>query len=52
MRRRRYAEAPPRVDCELTEAGAAPIEPMRSMGAWARRHGDAAQAAQERHATG
>lgn len=50
VRRHRYAEAPPRVDYELTEAGAALIEPMRAMAAWAVRYGDAVLAAQERHA--
>ncbi len=50
VQRRRYAEAPPRVDYELTEAGAALIEPMRAMGAWAQRYGDAVLAAQDRSA--
>jgi DNA-binding HxlR family transcriptional regulator len=48
VQRRRYAQAPPRVDYELTEAGAALIEPMRAMGAWALRYGDAVLAAQDR----
>ncbi|GAB3851845.1 winged helix-turn-helix transcriptional regulator [Dactylosporangium cerinum] len=52
VQRRRYAEAPPRVDYELTEAGAALIEPMRAMGAWAVQHGDAVLAAQERSVRG
>jgi DNA-binding HxlR family transcriptional regulator len=52
VQRQRHAEAPPRVDYELTEAGAALLEPMRAMGAWAVRYGDAVLAAQERHATG
>ena len=47
VQRRRYAEAPPRVDYELTEAGAALIVPMRAMGAWAMRHGDEVLAAQD-----
>ena len=47
-----HAVVPPRVDYELTEAGAALVEPMRAMGAWALRYGDAVLAAQERHATG
>ncbi|MFF2145739.1 winged helix-turn-helix transcriptional regulator [Kitasatospora sp. NPDC058190] len=46
---RRYAEAPPRVDYSLTEAGAALIGPIRALGAWAADHGDAVLAAQERH---
>ncbi|MDO3700366.1 helix-turn-helix domain-containing protein [Micromonospora sp. C28SCA-DRY-2] len=48
VERRPYREAPPRVDYALTEAGAALLEPMRVMGAWAVRHADAILDAQER----
>ncbi|MFF2044533.1 winged helix-turn-helix transcriptional regulator [Kitasatospora sp. NPDC058170] len=46
--RHRYAEAPPRVDYSLTEAGTALLGPIRAMGAWAAAHGDAVLAAQDR----
>ncbi|GHG07719.1 winged helix-turn-helix transcriptional regulator [Streptomyces filamentosus] len=46
--RRAYAEAPPRVDYSLTEAGAALLEPIRMMGAWAGRHAGAVLEAQTR----
>lgn len=46
---RRYAEAPPRVDYALTEAGTALLGPIRALGAWAADHADAVLAAQERH---
>lgn len=45
--RRRYAEAPPRVDYTLTEAGAALVTPIRAMGEWAAVYGDAVVAAQD-----
>ncbi|UWZ47920.1 helix-turn-helix transcriptional regulator [Dactylosporangium matsuzakiense] len=48
--RREYSEAPPRVDYALTEIGAALLEPMRAMGQWALRYGDAVLEAQERAA--
>ncbi|MBW5481120.1 transcriptional regulator [Streptomyces bambusae] len=48
VERRRYAEAPPRVDYTLTEAGSALIGPIRAMGAWAAVHGDAVISAQDR----
>ncbi|MFD8701990.1 winged helix-turn-helix transcriptional regulator [Kitasatospora sp. NPDC059648] len=48
VERRRYAEAPPRVDYTLTEAGTALLGPIRALGAWAAVHGDAVLAAQER----
>ncbi|SCL51378.1 transcriptional regulator, HxlR family [Micromonospora citrea] len=48
VRRRRYREAPPRVDYALTEAGGALLEPMRAMGAWASTWADAVLAAQQR----
>ncbi|MFG3254066.1 winged helix-turn-helix transcriptional regulator [Streptomyces sp. NPDC048172] len=46
--RHAYAEAPPRVDYALTEAGTALLVPMRAMGAWAKRYGSAVLAAQDR----
>ncbi|WP_431042859.1 winged helix-turn-helix transcriptional regulator [Streptomyces sp. P1-3] len=48
VERRRYAEAPPRVDYTLTEAGTALLDPIRALGAWAAVHGDAVLAAQDR----
>ncbi|GAA4258858.1 helix-turn-helix domain-containing protein [Dactylosporangium darangshiense] len=48
VHRRAYGEAPPRVDYALTEAGTALLEPMRAMGQWALRYGDAVLDAQER----
>ncbi|MEU4423619.1 helix-turn-helix domain-containing protein [Actinoplanes sp. NPDC024001] len=47
--RQPYAEAPPRVDYELTEAGSALLEPMRAMGAWATRYAGAVLDAQQRY---
>lgn len=49
--RRAYAEAPPRVEYELTEAGHGLLEPMRALGAWAERYGDAVLDAQDRAAS-
>ncbi|GAT70226.1 hxlR family transcriptional regulator [Planomonospora sphaerica] len=46
--RRAYAEAPPRVDYALTEAGKALLGPMRAMGEWAVRHAGDVLAAQDR----
>ncbi|MEN3535821.1 helix-turn-helix domain-containing protein [Microbispora sp. ZYX-F-249] len=48
VERRAYAEAPPRVDYALTEAGAALLAPMRAMGRWAASYGDAVLDAQDR----
>ncbi|MEU2509294.1 helix-turn-helix domain-containing protein [Streptomyces sp. NPDC007863] len=48
--RRAYAEAPPRVDYSLTEAGLALLGPIRAMGAWAGRYTEAVLAAQARFA--
>ncbi|MDH6144925.1 winged helix-turn-helix transcriptional regulator [Kitasatospora acidiphila] len=45
-----YAEAPPRVDYELTGAGRALLVPMAAMGEWAARYGDEVLAAQDRFA--
>ncbi len=36
--RRRYAEAPPRVEYELTEPGLDLLIPIQALGAWAYRH--------------
>lgn len=47
VRHRRYAEAPPRVDYALTQAGAALIAPIRALGAWAAAYGDDVLAAQD-----
>lgn len=44
--RQAYAEAPPRVDYSLTEAGVALLGPIRAMGAWAGRYTEAVLAAQ------
>lgn len=38
--RRRYPQAPPRVEYALTEAGRDLLVPIRSLGWWARRHAD------------
>ncbi|MGK5732933.1 winged helix-turn-helix transcriptional regulator [Streptomyces sp. URMC 124] len=48
VERRRYAEAPPRVDYTLTEAGTALLTPIRALGAWAAAYGDEVLAAQDR----
>ncbi|MGW5259884.1 winged helix-turn-helix transcriptional regulator [Microbispora sp. NPDC004025] len=50
VERRAYAEAPPRVDYALTEAGTALLAPMRAMGMWAASYGDAVLDAQDRFA--
>ncbi|WP_371677713.1 winged helix-turn-helix transcriptional regulator [Streptomyces sp. NBC_01276] len=49
VERRAYAEAPPRVDYALTEAGTALLVPMRGMGAWAAEYADAVLDAQDRY---
>ncbi|MRH87149.1 transcriptional regulator [Nocardia sp. SYP-A9097] len=41
LERRRYAEAPPRVEYELTCAGTDLLTPILALGVWADRHGDA-----------
>ncbi|MFF9914238.1 winged helix-turn-helix transcriptional regulator [Streptomyces sp. NPDC013457] len=46
--RQAYAEAPPRVDYSLTEAGTALLAPIRAMGAWAGRYAEAVLEAQTR----
>ncbi|MFG2296421.1 winged helix-turn-helix transcriptional regulator [Streptomyces sp. NPDC048603] len=51
VERRPYAEAPPRVDYALTDAGQALLGPMGAMGAWAARYTDDVLAAQDRFET-
>jgi DNA-binding HxlR family transcriptional regulator len=48
--RETYAEAPPRVEYELTEAGRGLLEPIDALGRWTERYADAVVAAQERAA--
>lgn len=45
--RRRYAEAPPRVEYELTPAGQDLLVPILALGAWADRHGAAVASAMD-----
>lgn len=52
VQRRRYAEAPPRVDYALTRAGTALLTPIRALGAWAAAYGDEVLAAQDRFEQG
>jgi DNA-binding HxlR family transcriptional regulator len=46
--RQAYAEAPPRVEYELTELGRTLIDPIRVLAQWAETNGDAILAAQDR----
>ncbi|MFC6878772.1 MULTISPECIES: winged helix-turn-helix transcriptional regulator [Actinomadura] len=46
--RRRYAEAPPRVEYELTAPGRGLLEPIFALGRWSERYADDVLAAQER----
>ena len=46
--RRRYAEAPPRVEYELTGPGRGLLEPILALGRWADLYGDEVIRAQER----
>ncbi|MEU2041571.1 winged helix-turn-helix transcriptional regulator [Nocardia niwae] len=41
VRRRRYAQAPPRVEYELTAAGADLLAPIYALGDWVDKHGRA-----------
>ncbi|WP_433682430.1 winged helix-turn-helix transcriptional regulator [Nocardia sp. CA-119907] len=41
IERRRYAEAPPRVEYELTEAGRDLLTPIYALGEWVDKHGRA-----------
>jgi DNA-binding HxlR family transcriptional regulator len=45
IERRRYAEAPPRVEYELTAAGRDLLIPIYALGDWSDRHGNAVRAA-------
>lgn len=45
VERRRYAEAPPRVEYELTAAGRDLLVPIQALGHWAYRHADTVLAA-------
>ncbi|MFE3053818.1 winged helix-turn-helix transcriptional regulator [Nocardia sp. NPDC059239] len=45
LARRRYAEAPPRVEYSLTPAGADLLIPIFALGEWADRHGDTVRTA-------
>ncbi|WP_433139935.1 winged helix-turn-helix transcriptional regulator [Actinomadura nitritigenes] len=49
--RRRYAEAPPRVEYELTGAGRGLLEPLSALGRWTERYAADVLDAQERAAT-
>ncbi len=44
VRRRRYAEAPPRVEYELTAAGRDLLGPLYALGEWVREHGESVSA--------
>ncbi|MVU83613.1 transcriptional regulator [Nocardia sp. ET3-3] len=45
LERRRYAEAPPRVEYSLTSAGVDLLNPIFALGEWADRHGDTVRTA-------
>ncbi|TDD17120.1 winged helix-turn-helix transcriptional regulator [Nonomuraea diastatica] len=45
--RRAYAEAPPRVEYELTELGRSLLGPIEAFGVWASDHADEVMAAQD-----
>ena len=46
--RRVYAEAPPRVEYELTDLGRSLLVPIYALGRWAEQHGEAVLEAQDR----
>ncbi|SPT58316.1 helix-turn-helix transcriptional regulator [Actinomadura madurae] len=46
--RRRYAEAPPRVEYALTGPGRGLLEPLAALGRWTERHADEVLDAQDR----
>jgi DNA-binding HxlR family transcriptional regulator len=48
VERHRYAEAPPRVEYELTGPGRDLLRPIYALGDWADRHAESVLAAQER----
>ncbi|MEW2577508.1 winged helix-turn-helix transcriptional regulator [Streptomyces syringium] len=52
VERHAYAEAPPRVEYELTALGRTLLGPIDAFGAWAFEHGDEVMAAQDRSAPG
>lgn len=45
VERRRYAEAPPRVEYELTPVGRDLLTPILALGEWVDRHGDTVRTA-------
>lgn len=45
VERRRYSEAPPRVEYELTPVGRDLLTPIFALGEWADRHGDSVRTA-------
>ncbi|WAL93271.1 winged helix-turn-helix transcriptional regulator [Streptomyces sp. Je 1-369] len=49
VERHAFAEAPPRVEYELTALGRTLLGPIDAFGAWAFEHGDEVMAAQERN---
>ncbi|MFA1549583.1 winged helix-turn-helix transcriptional regulator [Actinomadura chokoriensis] len=50
--RRRYAEAPPRVEYQLTGPGRGLIEPLSALGRWTERYADEVLDARERAVSG
>lgn len=50
--RRRYAEAPPRVEYELTGPGRGMLDPLLALGRWTERYADEVLDAQERRLSG
>lgn len=50
--RRRYAEAPPRVEYELTGPGRGMLDPLLALGRWTERYADEVLNAQERAVSG
>lgn len=48
VERRRYAEAPPRVDYALTDLGRSLLEAFEPLAVWSQEHADAVVEAQER----
>ncbi|MET9295530.1 helix-turn-helix domain-containing protein [Streptomyces sp. NPDC003077] len=50
VERRRFAQAPPRVEYGLTDVGRGLLGPLEALGAWSWEYGDAVLAAQERAA--
>ncbi|MGP4027826.1 winged helix-turn-helix transcriptional regulator [Actinomadura sp. 3N407] len=50
--RRRYAEAPPRVEYELTGPGRGMLEPLFALSRWTERYADEVLDAQERAVSG